>query len=68
MIDLTSNQSERIYLQWVLSKVLNQILSDQGPERLSSQLKLRRMSETNSTTDRHLLDHYQELLSEQELR
>ncbi len=68
MIDLTSSVSEKIFLQWVLFVLKKSILSDREVAKLNSQLELPSTLQEACITDRPLLEVYQELLSEQELR
>ncbi len=61
-------ESAKMYQQWVLGRILNQISRDLEQVR-SMQLSLQESSYTiNSKTGRHLVEVYQELQSEQELR
>ncbi len=68
MPDLTSTASEKIFLQWVLSKVLNQISKDLEAEKSKVQSMREHGSTTSLGTDHHLLEVFQELLLEQDLR
>ncbi len=63
-----SCQSEKIFQQWALGKTLRLTSKAHTLEKLRLQLLQARMCTTNSRIDRRLLEVYQELLSEQELR
>ncbi len=59
---------EKTFLQWDLGKTLRLTSKAQVQERLRLQLLQARTCTTSLRIDRLLLEVYQELLSEQELR